>query len=582
MLKNLKIKEKFFVIQCIMMLIVCAVTLAAFHTIAESYESQIYAESAEILQLASKTIDNEMKKVEKLSFQISTDSRIQQYLSERLDENATYESFKNKENLANRLLLFMHQENYISSLRIVDSRGAAVNTVLYSIADPPEDMEQVAIAGQGENRWIYGAPESQHLIAVRQIKGMENLNLEHYGVLMAWIDMGKLVKQQLDLSGSKLFFIAQQDRFVYSSQQGFFEERQFPFHHSNKGYTIEEIAGAKYLVSYLKSESNDELTYYNILPYESIAQKTEELRSLVTILFVALFVIVIIATRITAHSITKPLAALTEKIKMVQRGSFDVPDTHHSFANMDETGQLHRNFRIMLEKINELFTENYQKQIVIKETEYKALEAQINPHFLYNTLDTINWMAHINKQSQIAEMVEALGQMFRSIISKKKQLITLEEELQIVKDYITIQRHRFNERLIFKLKADQEAMQALIPKLTIQPLVENAIQHALEMMSEPCTIEVAVQLLSPPADDFSVREIKIMIRDNGPGMEQEVLQGLRNGEVRSKKAGIGMSNINERLAIMFGEQYQTRIDSQLNRGTSITIILPYKEGEQDA
>jgi two-component system sensor histidine kinase YesM len=567
-MRKLKIKEKFFVIQCVIMLMVCMVSLTAFHIIADGYERQIYTEAAEVLQLASITVDNELTRIEKLSFQISTDARIQEYLAFIKNNDANYESFKVKENLANRLMLFMQQENYISSLRMIDAQGQAVNTVLYSINEPNEDLITIAKQANGSNSWIYGEHDSQYLISVRQVKGMKNLNLSHYGVLAAWIDMEKLTRQQLDFSQNKLFLMAKDNRFVYANQPDLFDAEDFPFQNSRKGFNIHEINGIKYLISYQKSHTNDGLTYYNVLPYEVISQQTTRLRSIMTFLFIGLFIIVIIVNRIAASSITKPLMALTEMIKTVQRGSFDIPNTSQEFTNMDETGHLHRNFRIMLEKINELFRENYQKQLIIQETEYKALQAQINPHFLYNTLDTINWMAHMNNQTRIAEMVEALGQMLRSIISKKEPLITLEEELRIVKDYITIQKNRFDDRLDFHLNLEADLNLCLIPKLTIQPVIENAIQHGLEMTMEVCRIEVNIR------STFEL--IEISISDNGPGMEPHVLEDLKAGVIHSQKTGIGLTNIDERMKLMFGEGYGITIQSELGLGTTVAFNLPIR------
>jgi two-component system sensor histidine kinase YesM len=567
-MRKLKIKEKFFVIQCVIMLMVCMVSLTAFHIIADGYERQIYTEAAEVLQLASITVDNELTRIEKLSFQISTDARIQEYLAFIKNNDANYESFKVKENLANRLMLFMQQENYISSLRMIDAQGQAVNTVLYSINEPNEDLITVAKQANGSNSWIYGEHDSQYLISVRQVKGMKNLNLSHYGVLAAWIDMEKLTRQHLDFSQNKLFLMAKDNRFVYANQPDLFAAEDFPFQNSRKGFNIHEINGIKYLISYQKSHTNDGLTYYNVLPYEVISQQTTRLRSIMTFLFIGLFIIVIIVNRIAASSITKPLMALTEMIKTVQRGSFDIPNTSQEFTNMDETGHLHRNFRIMLEKINELFRENYQKQLIIQETEYKALQAQINPHFLYNTLDTINWMAHMNNQTRIAEMVEALGQMLRSIISKKEPLITLEEELRIVKDYITIQKNRFDDRLDFHLNLAEDLNFCLIPKLTIQPVIENAIQHGLEMTMEVCRIEVNIR--------SAFELIEISISDNGPGMEPHVLEDLKAGVIHSQKTGIGLTNIDERMKLMFGEGYGITIQSELGLGTTVAFNLPIR------
>ncbi|WP_199613893.1 cache domain-containing sensor histidine kinase [Paenibacillus alkalitolerans] len=569
-LGNLKIREKFFGITGLIVLVVCIASLAAFHVFAGIYEHRIYTEAAEVLNLSSSAIDSELSEIEKWSFQMSTDARIQDYLAFIRGNDTIYELFRVRENLFNRMLYFMEQEKYISSLQIMDSQGTVLTTVTFGIQDQGLDLERIAKEAGGSNVWLAGREDSQKLISIRQIRGMENLNLSHYGVLVFWIDMETLVDQFLDLSADKLFVIAQNDQIVFSNNPEL-DETEFINSQGKNGFEIREIHGKKYLISYLTSEHHDGLSYYNILPYEVISRQTGQLRTQMILFFIVLFLLVLPISRMAAHSITKPLVSLTEKIKQVQRGNFENTDTLQSTPNMDEIGQLHRNFRIMLEKINELFKENYQKQLIIQETEYKALQAQINPHFLYNTLDTINWMAKINKQHQIAETVEALGNMLRSVISKKEPLIPILEELNILNDYVTIQKNRFDDRLDFRLNVDQEINLCFIPKLTLQPVVENAIQHGLEAVRGVCRIEVVAERVG--------EHIEIVVSDNGPGMDAQKLEDLRMGKVVSKKTGIGLKNIDDRIKLMFGEKYGIRISSEPGKGTSVTILLKFHGGE---
>ncbi|XEC94895.1 sensor histidine kinase [Paenibacillus tarimensis] len=566
----MKIREKFFGITGLIVLVVCIASLAAFHMFADIYEQRIYSEAAEVLSLTSSAIDSELSQIDKWSFQMSTDARIQDYLAFIRENETTYELFRVREHLYNRMIYFMQQEKYISSLQIIDSQGTVLTTVMFGIEDEGIDLEGIATEAGGSNVWLAGKEDTHKLISVRQIRGMENLNLSHYGVLAVWIDMETLVDQFLDLSADKRFVIAQNDQIVFSNRADFINQTDLIRSSKENGFEIREIQGEKYLISYLTSQYHDELSYYNILPYEMISRQTGQLRNHMIVFFIVLFLSVLLISRLAAYSITKPLESLTEKIKQVQRGNFEITDTQ-STPNMDEMGQLQRNFRVMLEKINELFKENYQKQLVIQETEYKALQAQINPHFLYNTLDSINWMAKINKQQQIAETVEALGNMLRSVISKKEPLIPIHEELKILSDYVTVQKNRFDDRLDFRLNVDPDINRGFIPKLTLQPVVENAIQHGLEAVRGICRIEVVAERYG--------EHIEIVVSDNGPGMDAEKLEALRMGKVVSKKTGIGLKNIEDRIKLMFGETYGIRISSEPGKGTSVTILLPYHGGE---
>ncbi|MFS8580785.1 MAG: sensor histidine kinase, partial [Novibacillus thermophilus] len=222
----------------------------------------------------------------------------------------------------------------------------------------------------------------------------------------------------------------------------------------------------------------------------------------------------------------------------------------------------------MLEQINTLIKENYEKQLIIKETEYRALQSQINPHFLYNTLNSVTWMAKVNKQEQIASVVESLGNMMRSIVSKKEPLIQIGEELQIVKDYVNIQRVRYKERLQFCLEVDPGLEQFFIPKLTIQPIVENAILHGVGAVTKG---KVSVSVLSRQKDIF------VVVEDDGPGMNEATVQDIFAGKVKSKGTGIGLKNIHDRLQLIFGERYGIEVESELENGTKVMFNIPYEK-----
>ncbi|UJF34995.1 sensor histidine kinase [Paenibacillus hexagrammi] len=218
-------------------------------------------------------------------------------------------------------------------------------------------------------------------------------------------------------------------------------------------------------------------------------------------------------------------------------------------------------------RIQELIKENYTKQLVIRETEFRSLQAQINPHFLYNTLESINWISKMNGQKQVSQMVEALGHLLRSSISMKQDLITIGAELDLVQHYITIQKVRFEERLDFHMQVPGEFRSGLIPKLTLQPLLENAIKYALEEMLDPCLISIAAR------EDGS--RLDIMVEDNGPGIDIEYLDQIMKGERQSKGTGVGLKNIDERIRIAFGDDCGVRIENKAEGGTRVTVRIPW-------
>ncbi|KIL52134.1 cache domain-containing sensor histidine kinase [Jeotgalibacillus soli] len=566
---NLSIKDKFFTITISILSVFCLMSILIVSYVINLYEQKIYEESAEVLHLSSTILEQEIKKVENISFQFSTDNRVQEYLSYIKENPLDYESYQYKIQLRERMTTLATQERYVASIELIDATGEE-QTVGFNtkVINEVEDMFPALNAARGANVW-FGKEEESILLSARQLRGKSNINLQHYGYLTIALDMNILMREILNLSPNRNFVISKNGEIIYTNNE--FTEYDFlPASQNNRGYEIKTVNNEKLLITHFNSR-NPDLTYYNIINFDEITSQTELLRNLLMLLFVITFLLAMYISRRAARGISKPLEQLTKKMKKVQEGDFEQVEGLSSSHLKDEIGVLHKNFEIMLNRINELIKENYMKQLMIKETEYKALEAQINPHFLYNTLDSINWMAKSNKQKAIAEMVESLGNMMRNIISKKEPLITIKEELEIVHDYMRIQTYRFRNRLNFTINILPEIEKCSMPKLTIQPIVENAIQHGLENMVTDCYITVSTQIIG---DD-----IAIMVKDNGGGMDKETIHAVMKGNIKSRSSGIGVHNINERIKLMYGDQYGINISSEVNKGTTVTISLPFKRGD---
>lgn len=237
--------------------------------------------------------------------------------------------------------------------------------------------------------------------------------------------------------------------------------------------------------------------------------------------------------------------------------------------------------RVLVDKYAASRTRKNSAQIYDKQTELTALQSQINPHFLYNTLESIRGQALIDDNMEIARMVEALAAFFRYSISRKGNLVTLRDELANIENYMVIQRYRFNNRFSLEVIVDEEdeaAYDFLIPRLIIQPVVENAIFHGLEEKLEggKVTIEVIV----------TEQNLIITISDNGKGIEAEQLEKL-NVRIRSRdieledsekknqrNTGIALPNIHKRIQLLFGEEYGVNIYSTVGQGTDVEITIP--------
>ncbi|CAM3661682.1 sensor histidine kinase [Marinicrinis lubricantis] len=571
--KNLLIKNKIFFFTIIIMLVVSSISITAVHFATQLYEKIIYDEASQVLTLSSTSIDNELKRIEKLTFTIMSDATIQQNLSIIRHEDTTeFDVYKVKDVLMERLLFLSQQDRFISSIQIIDSRG---NQHSVSLTNKNINMasfaEDPAVAAAGANIWM-PSTEKNVLITARTIRETRNLNLNQLGLLIVYIDMNRLVDQTLDLSENKMFMIEHDGQMLLTSNPKLSSaliHKNFP---DRLGYQIATLQGDTYFITHLTSRYQS-FTYYNVISYEHTFNQSRLIGYGLIALYGLLFLLALSFGRWAANTISRPLELLIQKMKQVQLGHIDPKELFQvESINMDETGQINRHFRLMLQTINELIRENYSKQLAIKESEYKAIQAQINPHFLYNTLESINWMAKVNKQKDISMMVEALGNLLRGIISNKAPLITIDEEIHLIEHYITIQQMRFGERLAYSSSDLSEFLSFQTPKLTIQPIIENAIHHGLEMISGVCKIRLDIQA----KDHF----LLITVTDNGPGIDDATLGAIHQGVVKSKGTGIGLKSIHERIRLLFGDAYGLHIESVLGHGTTVRIQIPYCEGEE--
>jgi len=242
--------------------------------------------------------------------------------------------------------------------------------------------------------------------------------------------------------------------------------------------------------------------------------------------------------------------------------------------NVDEITELGMSFNIMIGKIKELLDSKIKEQENLKKAELRALQAQINPHFLYNTLDTIIWMAESKKTDQVVEIVSALSSFFRISLSKGMDWITIGEEVERIRSYLTIQKMRYQDILDFNIEVDKDVTENTILKLILQPLVENALYHGIKNKRQGGMISVRAKR---KGED----EILLEVEDDGIGFTPEKLAQLRadlnddSGDIKLE-SGFGIGNVNNRIRLYYGKSYGVSIRSEYNSGTCVTLIIPAK------
>ena len=307
-----------------------------------------------------------------------------------------------------------------------------------------------------------------------------------------------------------------------------------------------------------------------IVPAYGLQMQILDIAYMPLILLLGMLIGLLPLLMIISNVVTKPLRKLSKAINEVSTGDFEqqVEVTTH-----DEVGEVAECFNKMVYAIKELIDENYVITLAEKESELAALQAQINPHFLYNTLDSLYWQAMNADNEEIAESILALSQLFRLVLSQGKREVTVGQETELVSRYLQIQKMRFSKRLEYKINVEDSVKKAKIPKLILQPFVENAIVHGFENVSTPCELTVS-----------GIREgdnIRFEICDTGIGMRQEQIDEIWEEEPdQYRKQRIGryaIKNIRERLQRKYQDRFTLEIQSEVGKGTTVILIVPYEE-----
>lgn len=309
-----------------------------------------------------------------------------------------------------------------------------------------------------------------------------------------------------------------------------------------------------------------------VFPYSEIEGKMLDIGMPILIIIFILLSVLIGLSIIFSNNFSKRINRLISKMRKVQEGNLQITET---IKGKDEIGMVDTNFNMMVDRLNESITENYIEKLERREAELNALQMQINPHFLYNTLETINSISSIYGCTEVCTMSQNLGEMFRySINIRKNEFIRLKDEIQNIRNYISIQLIRFDNRFEVVFNITEEIMMCHVLKLILQPIIENSFIHGFKGKKHGGRMEVS-----------AIREgenLIIKIEDNGNGMSEEKLSELNtyltdkeDRVVREKRRSIGIKNVNSRIKLSFGDIYGIKIESKENNGTTVSIILPY-------
>lgn len=296
-----------------------------------------------------------------------------------------------------------------------------------------------------------------------------------------------------------------------------------------------------------------------------LLKKSQKAQSIYLVMAIGLVAVALFLSNIIARNITLPIQKLRDSMARVQEGDFHGADIEVLSEN--EIGSLTKSFNVMTHRIEELMEQNIHEQEQKRKSEMKALQSQINPHFLYNTLDSIIWMAEGKKNEEVVLMTASLARLLRQSISNEDEVVSIGNEIEYVRSYLTIQKMRYKDKLEFEIDVDPSIKYIKIVKLVLQPIVENAIYHGLKYKESKGLLIVRGYTRGENAF--------IEIADNGVGMDAETLKHIfERHKVNYHSNGVGVYNVQKRLQLHYGADYGITYRSEPGIGTTATIIIP--------
>lgn len=535
------------------------------------------------VERVKKRVTETINVADDLSYRLSYDQRLKNVVNRRYESvYDVFVAYRGYPDLQQAVQMYKE----IANIRFYSDNETMLNN--WQFIHPSPEIEQAdwyinARSRIGLIQWDYITDERDQRQYLSLIRGVDLGSKDNRGVLVINVN-ADMLNTILTQEAFDTFIVDGKNHIVASNLPELYgkslaeiqDERGVIYNPKGSYESVINNKASKVLIEPLSTEPGaNGLRIISIFGIESIVQEANRINRLaMTVILVSLLLALLLIYGFS-HLISNRLLRLSKHITKVGSGNLGVA---MEIDGNDEIGQLARQFNAMVASINELMRKvqesNRQKRLLEQkqsEIKFKMMASQINPHFLFNALESIRMEAHIKGEAEIARVVRLLGKLMRSNLEVGSGMTTIREELDMVLCYLDIQKFRYEERLAFAVQADAEAAAVRIPPLIIQPLVENAVIHGMDQKQGGTTVSVKVT-----AADGSVR---ISVEDDGVGIEPGRLAAIRallEAEEEQEGERVGLKNVHVRLQLTYGREAGLRIESERNRGTRIHFCIPLR------
>ena len=536
-----------------------------------------------IIQQMNQNIDSYIDYMENIAYLISSNEDVQDYLfDEKIDNEGRYR-------ILNQFQTILDSRSDIRNVGIISKNGRTlINDGSKSVNQDLDlnTQEWYATALEKPNGPILTSSHVQHIISgerpwvITLSRGIRDRSGSGEKEGVFFIDLNySAISELCDQStvGTKgyAFILDAKGNIVYHpQQQQLYNELQTEnislIMDTDEDTVLTGTGNDGKLYSISRSEKTG-WTVVDCTNVKELLSKSRQAQSVYVLTAIILVIVALLFSRFMARSITLPIQKLRDSMKKVQEGDFSVSDVVVDSKN--EIGSLTKSFDVMTHRIHELMEQNVHEQEEKRKSELKALQSQINPHFLYNTLDSIIWMAEGKKNEEVVLMTASLARLLRQSISNEDEVVPIANEVEYARGYLTIQKMRYKDKLEFQIEVDSSILYIPLIKLVLQPIIENAIYHGLKYKESKGLLIVKGFM----KDGNAV----LQVIDDGVGMDEETLAHIYDKhKVNYHSNGVGVYNVQKRLKLYYGEDYGITYTSELGKGTTATITIPGRQEGQ--